>query len=350
METAGGAPMEPGTKPPMEPGSKPPMGPGSKPPMGRSAQQPRVVNLVLHLRVPGAKADGGGGGEYRRRLCSERDGGGGEWPSPSPALLAIPGVELVMPRKKSVSVKRRNFYLLRMAGHIYTVFPASGDVVVNGVPNEGRAREAVRCLSLALGHPQPGVPAGRWGEKVVNSTYTGRLPPVAGGVHRSLLALKHDASDEAGEYKRGLSVSTRSQLFPGVLLRWKGLGTVNVFSKGTYFMVGVKSRDVASDLHWRMLVATEKYSTTLTRRTSSAPSAVSYWKSAGWAAQRLAASSVVAAAAGEKKKKEEKEEASRWTRELGGAGRRVAARRGERAAGGRARLHGVIASLSARSS
>ncbi len=312
--------MEPETTPPMEPETAPPMEPETAPPMGT---RPRVVNLVLHLKVPAA-------GGYRRRLVGENDLGGGEWPMPNPALLSIPGVEMTMPKRKSKSVKRRNFYLLRIAGHIYTVFPASGDVVINGVPNMGRAREAVRSLSLALGHPKPGVREGVWGEKVVNSTYSGKLP--GAGVHRRLLALKRAGGDvSGGGYKNCPSVSTRSQLFPGVLLRWKGVGTANVFGSGAYFIVGVKAEETAEDLHSRMCAAIEeRCTTTNTLATSCARSAGSFWKRDARRACRRPG------AGGEKE--------ADWREEL------LSGRRGSRRRGGRERLHRVLDALSARSS
>ena len=89
------------------------------------------------------------------------------------ALRARGGAEETGAEEEEQVDKRRNFYILQLAGHTYTVFPGGGTVVVTGIPNESRIGEAVRQLSLALGHAAPGVGRGEWNETVTNSTYSG---------------------------------------------------------------------------------------------------------------------------------------------------------------------------------
>ena len=106
---------------------------------------------------------------------------------------------------------------------------------------------------------------------MVNSTYDGCITCnwKEGSACRALARFKKEQIKNSEQRK--ISVSFRSQFFPGARIRWKGEkceGTVNLFNNGKYVIVGVKKEERAQILYHQLCAIMKTYWTTLNEPTS----------------------------------------------------------------------------------
>lgn len=173
----------------------------------------------------------------------------------------------------------------------YTIFPESCCVVATGIRREKRIKSALRRFRVAAALDRSR------GEillphTVTNSTYSGivecsgkkegREVSVCQAV--SELYFGEEGGWEAEDDERW-SIGFRSQFFPGLRLRWRGGGTVNLFNNGKYVLVGVRSREQANRLAAELCALMRRCWTTLGGVT--------------WCAWTAASSSTVPPVAGE---------------------------------------------------
>ena len=144
-------------------------------------------------------------------------------------------------RKVGLHPSRLNFRVLPAPPFSFTFFPSSGDVIATGIRTEegvGRALETfARILYDGDGDGEDDDGGCGWRATVVNSTYVGRITGLT-----SACRAVNEFRRNGGDGRCGLSISFRSQFFPGVRIRCAGLGTINLFNNGKYVIVGVKRR------------------------------------------------------------------------------------------------------------
>ena len=246
--------------------------------------QPRLRNLVLHLRVGEVHREAlrqppsfllryirpEGKHESRqrrrtRRLEKRRRLQGLEEVRTAPPPPRVTGD---LPRMK------KNFYVFGHRSLSFTVFPKSGHVIVTGVRDHCAVDSVLRRFSRALRLPVEEV---RRSAKVVNSTFDGHIccEWEGGSACQALARFKRSSAGEL--HKRDVQVSFRSQFFPGARVRYKDLGTVNLFNNGKYILVGVKEGERAQTLHREICAIMRTYWTTSAQPTSCAWTADSSW-------------------------------------------------------------------------
>ena len=196
--------------------------------------------------------------EKRRRqqgLASHKEGRrDGEEEEPAAPLTELPS-------------RRKNFYVFGHRSLSFTVFPKSGHVIVTGVRDHCMVESVLRRLAHALHLPAEEV---RLGAKVVNSTFDGHICCEWEGGSACQALARFKRSPEGELHKRDVQVSFRSQFFPGARVRYKDLGTINLFNNGKYILVGVKRGELAQVLHRELCAIMRTYWTTSTQRTSCA--------------------------------------------------------------------------------
>lgn len=196
---------------------------------------PAVQNVVASFRVS----------------PTDRDALSASSSTPSPPLRLRPFLREKRGRGKG---RGSNFYVVAVGGHSYTVFPAGGHVICTGIRSVGAVEKAAEKFARAAG-----LSAATGPTEVINATYAGSVSCDGGGgsaCHALFLFNDDPLAD-----KSGVSISFRSQFFPGARVRWTGLGTANLFNNGKYVLVGVKGQDTAEALtarlcsimrtHWR---------------------------------------------------------------------------------------------------
>ena len=180
---------------------------------------------------------------------------------------------------------RKNFYIFRLPnknnsqsfskkggkrrGTSYTVFPGKGSVIVTGISSSNDILPALESFSQSFSGGKAFTSSFRdWDKKIVNSTHVGHLECVDSSIsiHRTLSEFKKEQNSVRGV--DDVSISFRSEFFPGILLRWtKTPGSVNLFHNGYYVLVGTKSEDQAQALYNRLCVLMRTCWTTMTRPT-----------------------------------------------------------------------------------
>lgn len=251
---------------------------------------PRVKNVVVHFKVRASEAWKTRRYEEEVRARVEEDRRRDET---SETLWRERGKSREWIRKRLTARRRAegrhhrrgrggtsgNFFTFRLEGGklSFTVFPASGNGIVTGI-----ARPRNRWRALVAFGAELGLLKG-WLEwaKIVNSTYAGGVEwrnvpgqeeeeaADKGGQRRRVSACRalvefHKANvsgPASEEYKKDVSVSFRSQFFPGARIRWRGIGTVNLFNNGNYVIVGVKNATEARRLYARVCAIIKDYST-----------------------------------------------------------------------------------------
>ncbi len=189
-------------------------------------------------------------------------------------------------RRTQRPVGRRNFECVKIGGFSYTIFPASGCVVVTGISSLDRV-EAALSVFRASARLEEAAGERLLPHSIVNSTYSGTVHCGGRREGRSVSVCEavasvfglerggHDAWRRPAEYDPGQRwyVSFRSQFFPGLCLRRRetsGGGTVNLFNNGRYVLVGVRSQKQAEDLTEELCALMKRCWTTLGGVTSCA--------------------------------------------------------------------------------
>lgn len=182
-----------------------------------SVSVPQLRNIVVHLKVPLDEEVGRNLSEFKKLgQRARKRGGGGD---------------------------RLNFFVRKEEGQSFTVFPKSGDVIITGISRPEEARRAFRTLSRRTGRDVSYLL--KLPRKLTNSTYSGTVggyPSLSspGGSASACEVLAAYEKSKRGRADASVSVSFRSQFFPGARVRFAGLGTVNLFNNGKYVMVGVR--------------------------------------------------------------------------------------------------------------
>lgn len=190
---------------------------------------------------------------------------------------------LRLPEAEKFGRNSRNFYVLRPRGNggqsrrrrvnrrrkrngsggiSFTVFPKGGSVIATGIGGEEEVRPCLETFAASAGLSSNST---RWERRVVNSTYVGEVQCSAGdfSTYRVLYGQR-----ERIESEREISVSFRTQFFPGILIKFRGqAGSVNLFNNGRYVIVGTSDREQTLSLHQRLCVLMRDYSTTLSPET-----------------------------------------------------------------------------------
>lgn len=207
---------------------------------------PQPLNVVVRFRVVEEAG--------KRKL---RDGSGGvEWTVPS--RLSKNVWTRQKKRRNAVPFRKQrfNFYVVKDGeNRSFTVFPVSGNVICTGVKMAKYVPEALASFCRLTSVGEDGL--SEW--EVVNSTYLGKILCINEGVPACRMMALYKKL-EAG---RDVSIAFRSQFFPGVRIRWTGLGTINLFNNGKYVLVGVKTDASAKILYEKLCAITRKYWTTL---------------------------------------------------------------------------------------
>ncbi len=232
--------------------------------------KPVQKNVVIQFRVRG--------GPWRRSLSAGKGEATRHLPPPqlSP-LLKAPSRSSRRRRGRGAGDRggggrgTRNFYVFETSGFSFIVFPVSGSVIGTGLSDRGQIREALAAFAEATGMPENEVGVDG---RVINSTYSGRVECACPNMSacQALSEFKKSATD--APVHKNVTVSFRSQFFPGVRLRWSDLGTVCLFNNGKYILVGVKREEDACSLRDRLAAIMSKYWTTSKRETSCAWAAV----------------------------------------------------------------------------
>jgi hypothetical protein len=188
-----------------------------------------------------------------------------------------------------------NFYVVRKpagteGGSVaFTIFPSSGSVIATGFRAVDLVPPAVTWFAREVcGIPIP-TPASdftsaalfrKWEGEVVNSTHTGVVVCTQQRVSTCKIVTRFKREEEEAaraaraarrEDKRKVTVSFRSQFFPGVLVKWSDCGgIVNLFNNGNYILVGARKKSEVRTLHERLCALIKTYWTTTTRPTSCA--------------------------------------------------------------------------------
>lgn len=248
---------------------------------------PICKNVVLHCTLPPRQAS------MVSELCKRRKMEEMLSPPTSPTLRRWGrGGERVGSRRRRGSRKERNvpnnsrscynnnnsrnFSLFRctQSGMSFTVFPESGNIITTGVRNHSSIIYSMERLleTLELSN-EPFELHG----KVVNSTYVGRVSCGCGGRHFSACRLIRLYQESGDARVDGVSISFRSQFFPGARLRWTdGKGTVNLFNNGKYIAVGIDRGERANELHEKLCALIQKYWTISNGATQCAPHAAQF--------------------------------------------------------------------------
>lgn len=193
----------------------------------------------------------------------------------------------------------KNFFVFSSLGISYTVFPSSLDVIATGINTSDQIPlvRARMIKNFIHGFPLPHLISKKEEKclfnaysngamKIINSTYSGHV--FCEDLRRGTSILSHvlhklvNVSSHLNCY---VSVHFRSQVFPGVRLRfqqkqersnsssnntvdkccknsgWKG--TVNVFNNGNYVLIGVRSKKEAEFIHSTLCALMKQYWTTL---------------------------------------------------------------------------------------
>lgn len=196
--------------------------------------EPAVQNVVLHFKVYGA-------GNRSRLVWAGKDA--------------------------DVDTEKKNFFVLKEEKYSFTIFPASGDIIVTGIPCGKKIQPALRVFLRLTGVAHYWT---RCGLKIVNSTYTGKLACTHDVISTSYVLRKYkDHLRDAN--RRDIDIHFRTQFFPGARLHWKDKrGTVNFFNNGNYVIVGVRSKREARRLYRELCAIMEKFWRTLKPPTSCA--------------------------------------------------------------------------------
>ena len=225
---------------------------------------PRQTNAVVHFRLPPDSHPPADLRALRREREEERGrGGGGGWRKRSGRS-----------RRAGVHPSRLNFFVLRDGRRSFTVFPSSGDAIVTGVRDASQAAEALRRFSTeVLAAPPPRDPWREWSARVVNGTYSGTVSGGEGSPCQALDRYRRDPRPPPDLPPDEVTVSFRSQFFPGARVRRRGAGTINLFNNGKYVLVGVRDGESAERLRRTLCALMTTYWTTSARATRCAPTA-----------------------------------------------------------------------------
>jgi TATA-box binding protein (TBP) (component of TFIID and TFIIIB) len=182
----------------------------------------------------------------------------------------------------SSSGRGSNFYIVRKPSTAisFTVFPSSGSVIATGFRTIDAIPTAVTWFAEEVCDivvPSPKAFAAAhlfrkcWKGRVVNSTHRGTIVCSGSGDGGRVSACQIADRFKKASDKRTVTVSFRSQFFPGVLVKWADCeGTVNLFNNGSYVLVGVKKRSSVRVLYERLCALIRTHWTTSTPPTSCA--------------------------------------------------------------------------------
>lgn len=201
---------------------------------------PTVKNLVIHFNV----------GKMNIPLLTSKPGSH----EPSDRLRA----HLRQPRKRR-RIRRSvtNFYVVGVSGHSYTVFPGSGNIIATGIQSYSHILPTVRdftnlsCLDKSSDCVRS--------IKVVNSTYVGRVECIIPGVSACHALEKYKRDPEVQQNPQSITITFRSQYFPGARIKWNNIGTVNLFNNGKFVIVGANSSSVIRCLHQKLSAVMKLY-------------------------------------------------------------------------------------------
>jgi TATA-box binding protein (TBP) (component of TFIID and TFIIIB) len=183
-------------------------------------------------------------------------------------LFAVPAEttkKLVLLRRQSEDKKPwLNYFVIKPVGKkpSFTVFPKSGKIVGTGIENHRSIKWTLEVFARAANYSKS--EASEWEKKVVNSTYSGKIKCSEKRISTCRVLSKFV---EKGTPK-DVSVSFRPQHFPGVLLRYKDIvsmqkkGTINLFNNGSYTIVGVTNEAGAKKLYDNLCRIIQTYWTT----------------------------------------------------------------------------------------
>ncbi len=244
--------------------------------------EPELQNLVVHFRALGEA------GEVlvplrRPPSRGSRPGGGNFYVllrPPPPQRLGGGGGDL-RPRRRRRRRRRRRLpeeeeEEEEETALSFTVFPSTGSVIASGL----RARAEIlpvltdfaREVCELRGGGEARAAAGRWGERVVNSTHAGSIECESRGTS-ACRAVALSRRGRRGD-KSAARVSLRSQFFPSSLVRWSDCrGTVSVFNNGRYVIVGSREEEETREVYLRLCALIRANWTTTDRATSCAWSA-----------------------------------------------------------------------------
>lgn len=157
-----------------------------------------------------------------------------------------------------------NFFMLKDDAklHSFTVFPKSGSIIATGISKREHIDMVLERFLTTVDLTRAAIVTV---PKVINSTYTGQI--TCSDKRASACHALARYNKEEGQKDENVNISFRSQFFPGVRLRLKGKGTINLFNNGKYILVGMKEEEAVSQLYKKLCAITQTYWTTTTPET-----------------------------------------------------------------------------------
>lgn len=238
--------------------------------------EPKLQNLVLFFQLPKKLLSQL---KQLEKVAKRKKSGGGRnffIFKPSYSLQQQRGILTTPPSRKK-------------GGISFTVFPIKGSVIVTGLRS---ASFVPKTLDLFHEEYQRAIndnwsggeendinivsPASTWNRRIVNSTYNGRIDCQDIDITSYDILTKKKLEAEAQD--KNLTISFRTQFFPGILLKWKNLqGSCNVFNNGQYILVGTKTELEKELLYKELCALIMSYWTTMTPETSCVWSVAKFW-------------------------------------------------------------------------
>lgn len=172
-----------------------------------------------------------------------------------------------LPMRKVNNVNS-NFFIVKSGKKSYTIFPQSGNVIGTGISNSGEISPTVKKFSslFNISEAEIGEP------RIINSTYSGHILCADSQFSACGKLFSYQQKDSPNSQ---VSISFRSQFFPGARIRVRERGTVNLFNNGKYIFVGVKKEEDAKHLHKTLCAIMAEFSTTSKPETQCAWNVVS---------------------------------------------------------------------------
>lgn len=206
---------------------------------------------------------------------------------------------------RATNTRGRNFYVVQSKdeGLSFTIFAGTGDIVATGINRFGLVNYAVEVFCDLTGVPRAQIKEDS--VRVTNSTFSGQLcldssDGGGGGGGEGRQQEQPPASicqtllEHQERLKSTLSISLRSQFFPGIRIKYFGVaGSITLFNNGKINLVGVRSEKEAGDLKDKLCASIRECLTTTGQGTRCASSADSSWRRG---CSRLSSAAAAAAA------------------------------------------------------